>query len=102
MNEDERGITPADVTAMTAERCDDGWQITVEQGNGDVVKLITLTDMERIQLSIMLDGAPGEIFAEHCSFLDPTRPWIMTEVERRACPSCNETAAHRLGECPVF
>jgi hypothetical protein len=67
MNEDERGITPANVTAMTLESLDDGnWRVTIEQGNGDVIKLFELTDMERIQLAMMLENE----FCEHVSFVD--------------------------------
>ena len=55
MNEDERGITPANVTSMTLERRGPGWQVIIEQGNGDVIKILELTDFERWQLGAMLD-----------------------------------------------
>lgn len=49
-------MTPADVTAISVNRDDDGlWWIIVEQGNGDVIKDIKLTDMERMQLACMID-----------------------------------------------
>jgi hypothetical protein len=54
MNEDEHGITPANVTSMTMEIRGRGWFVTIEQGNGDVIKTIELTAMERMQLAMML------------------------------------------------
>jgi hypothetical protein len=69
MNEDERGITPPDVTAMTLEPRDLNWLVIIEQGNGDVVKTIELTDMERMRLGRLLETpAVG-----HVEFADPTR-----------------------------
>lgn len=75
MNEDDRGITPPDVTAMTAELLDGGyWRIIIEQGNGDVIKMFELTEMERLQLGFMLGAGPGQPpSAEHVSFVDWTR-----------------------------
>jgi hypothetical protein len=76
VNEDERGITPADVTAITLEPLDGGknWRVTIEQGNGDVIKTFDLTEMERIQLGLMLDSDPGKPpFVGHVSFLDFSR-----------------------------
>ena len=74
MNEDERGITPADVTAITVAPWGAGhWLVTIEQGNGDVIKTVELTEMERIQLGLMLGEKMGEVAVEHCSFLDPIR-----------------------------
>jgi hypothetical protein len=71
MNEDERGITPADVTAITLESLAGlNWRVTIEQGNGDVVKMFELTDMERVQLGLMLDG----LVVDRVSFVDFTRP----------------------------
>jgi len=59
MNEDERGVTPANVTAMTVEAIDDhSARIVVERGNGDSIQLIELTTQEWWSLSCML-----EIFA---------------------------------------
>lgn len=74
MNEDERGITPADVTAMTVEPQGKDWLVTIEQGNGDVIKTIELTEMERVQLGLMLDSDPGKPpLIDSISFLDPFR-----------------------------
>ena len=39
MNEDERGITPADVTSITVDRPGRDWRVIIEQGNGDVIAL---------------------------------------------------------------
>lgn len=75
MNEDERGITAPDVTAITVEPRGDGWWVTVERGNGDMVRTIELTEMERIQLGCMLDSEPGRPpLAAHVSFVDFSRP----------------------------
>jgi hypothetical protein len=68
MNEDARGITPANVTAMTLERDGPRWLVTIEQGNGDVIKTLELTYMERAQLGMLLDGP-----MEHVEFADHTR-----------------------------
>lgn len=72
MNEDERGITPSNVTAMTLEPGGEGWHVTIEQGNGDVIKTIELTPMERTQLAFLLDE---NAFTKnvHVSFVDVTR-----------------------------
>jgi hypothetical protein len=70
VNEDERGITPADETSMTVEPCAGGSRVIIEQGNGDVIKMVELTPMERAQLAYMLDGALTTI---HVSFTDVTR-----------------------------
>lgn len=70
MNEDERGITPPDVTAMALEPAADGWRVTIEQGNGMVIKELDLTEMERAQLAMMLSGPPGITLVE---FVDFTR-----------------------------
>ena len=70
MNEDEHGITPPNVTAMTIQKDDAGlWWVTIEQGNGDLIKEIRLTDMERYALTSILefDGI------EHIDFVDVTR-----------------------------
>lgn len=72
MNEDERGITPANVTAMTIESRSGEWWVVIEQGNGDVIKEITLTDMERIQLAMMLGEIDGPA-ADRVSFTDYRR-----------------------------
>jgi hypothetical protein len=81
VNEDEHGITPANVTAMTVEPKDSGWLVTIEQGNGDVIKTVELTEMERRQLGCLLD-VPGIAYrpssgsgsgALHVEFVDFTR-----------------------------
>ena len=74
MNEDERGITPADVTAITIDRPGRDWRVIIEQGNGDVIKVLELTEMERIQLGLMLDSEPGKPpLTDRVSFVDFTR-----------------------------
>ena len=74
MNEDEHGITPPDVTAMTLERRDEGgWLVTIEQGNGDVIKTVELTEMERVQLGLMLSYASPLSYPAHVSFVDLDR-----------------------------
>ena len=73
MNEDERGITPPDVTAMTMELRNGNWHVTIEQGNGDVIKEIELTIMERIQLAAMLAFDPCAGSATHIDFVDVYR-----------------------------
>ncbi|MDQ2875078.1 MAG: hypothetical protein M3Y33_09915 [Actinomycetota bacterium] len=106
MNEDARSITPSDVTAMTVEPAGSRWRVTIEQGNGDVLKVIELTNMERIQLSLML-GSEWErpvSAARHASFLDyRQRPESVTPAsaegsvtdvtEGEASPSVAETEA---------
>lgn len=59
MNEDERGITPANVTSISVSGSVGGWWVIIEQGNGDVIKEIKLTEMERLQLGMMLGSDPG-------------------------------------------
>ena len=84
MNEDERGITPADVTAMTVEPQGKDWLVTIEQGNGDVIKMIELTEMERVQLGLMLDSDPGKPpLIDSISFLDPFRTSPSSSRRRR-------------------
>ncbi len=74
MNEDERGITPADVTAITVEPLEDkNWRVTIEQGNGETVKLIDLTEMERIQLGLLLDSDSERRPTSRVSFMDVLR-----------------------------
>lgn len=71
MNEDERGITPANVTAITIDRPGRDWRVIIEQGNGAVIKMFELTEMERVQLGIMLDSEPGTPpLIEHVGFVD--------------------------------
>ena len=71
MNEDERGITPADSTSISIQRKGSGWWVIIEQGNGDVIKDIELTEMERVQLAMMLCTEPGDpITLYDVSFLD--------------------------------
>jgi len=75
MNENERGITPPGETAMTLEPFASGWLVTIEQGNGDVIQTIELTDWERMQLAGMLDMPPGSGGgALHVQFMDYSRP----------------------------
>jgi hypothetical protein len=74
VNEDERGITPANVTSISISRSGNLWWVIIEQGNGDVLKDIRLTEMERIQLGMMLDSEPGKPpLADRVSFVDFTR-----------------------------
>lgn len=70
MNEDALGITPANVTAMTLEQDGPGWLVTIEQGNGAVIKTLELTYMERAQLGMMLDNHG----VRHVEFVDFSRP----------------------------
>ena len=65
MNEDEHGVTPADVTSITVERRDAEWLVTIEQGNGAVIKQIQLTNLEHMQLGFMLNSDMGEIGRAH-------------------------------------
>jgi hypothetical protein len=67
--ENGHGITPANVTAMTLERRGPSWLVTIEQGNGDVIKTLELTDLERLQLGLLLDGYS----VRHVEFVDFTR-----------------------------
>lgn len=61
-------ITPADQTAMTIERRDGGWLITVEQGNGDVIKTMTLTGQEYQYLGYMTGrGWPHRLTFRDCA-----------------------------------
>jgi len=62
-------ITPAGETAMTIERQDGSWFITVEQGNGDVIKTLKLTPQEYDHLGLMMSrGWPHAL-----TFRDPGR-----------------------------
>jgi hypothetical protein len=71
MNEDERGITPANVTSITVDRPGRDWRVIIEQGNGAVIKMFELTEMERVQLGLMLDSEPGTPpLADRVSFVD--------------------------------
>jgi hypothetical protein len=71
VNEDERGITPPGVTAITVEHREGGTcSVTVEQGNGAVLKNIELTRMERMMLAGLLQHDSGPLHAE---FVDVTR-----------------------------
>ena len=79
MNEDERGITPPNVTAMTLQAHKAGWEVVIEQGNGDVIKTIELTSMERVQLAMLLDGSPGAGHAVHVEFVDFTRDTAVSD-----------------------
>lgn len=75
MNEDERGITPADSTSMSIQVRDGRWWVIIEQGNGDVIKDVELTEMERVQLAAMLCTEPGRPpTIRHLSFLDYREP----------------------------
>ena len=74
MNEDERGVTPPDVTAMSVEYRDGLWWVIVEQGNGDLIKEIELTDMERAQLACLLETGDGNRpRVRHVEFVDVSR-----------------------------
>jgi len=69
VNEDERGITPADVTAITLDVVEGrSWHVTIEQGNGDVLKDIELTWVEGLQLAAMIDSRVTSV-----SFVDVIR-----------------------------
>ena len=75
MNEDEGGITPANVTSITIDRPGRDWRVIIEQGKGDVIKMFELTEMERIQLGLMLDSDPGKpLLMGSVSFVDFDRP----------------------------
>ena len=58
---------------MTMEPRSGGWHVTIEQGNGDVIKEIALTPMERVQLAAMLgmDAFAGSV--THLDFADFSR-----------------------------
>ena len=71
MNENERGVTPANVTAITVDRPGCDWRVIIEQGNGDVIKMLELTDAERAQLAFMLESAQASPL--HVSFVDVGR-----------------------------
>lgn len=71
MNENERGITPVNVTAITVDRPGREWRVIIERGNGDHVQVVRLTEMERIQLGNMLCSEPGHPpFTGQVSFVD--------------------------------
>jgi hypothetical protein len=70
MNEDERGITPPNVTAMTLEHHDGRRLVTIEQGNGDVIKTLELTPMECGQLGFLLTSMAT--LPRHVEFADHT------------------------------
>ena len=71
MNEDERGITPPDVTSITIDRPGRDWRVIIEQGNGDVIKMFELTEMERVQLATMICTDPGKPpLLDAISFID--------------------------------
>jgi hypothetical protein len=71
VNEDERGITPANSTAITLDRRNGRWWVIIEQGNGDLIKDIELTEMERVQLAAMLCTEPLQPPSlTHVGFLD--------------------------------
>lgn len=80
VNEDERGITPANVTAITVSQVSQGWRVIIERGNGDHVQMVVLTEMERIQLGSILSSEPGRPpvtgripFVEFVEFVDGER-----------------------------
>lgn len=62
-------ITPPDQTAMTIERQDGSWFITVEQGNGDVIRTLKLTPQEYDHLALMM----GRGWPHSLTFRDHTR-----------------------------
>lgn len=75
MNEDERGITPADSTSISIQTRNGRWWVIIEQGNGDLIKDIELTEMERVQLGSMLCTEPLQPpFLRDVSFLDYREP----------------------------
>lgn len=78
MNEDKRGVTPANVTAMTVEPVGSGWHVIIEQGNGDVIKDIELTSLEAAQLGIMLSSATTYTPLRHVEFVDVFRAVVAT------------------------
>ena len=71
MNEDEHGITPANVTAITVDCPGRDYRVIIEQGNGNVIKMLELTDGERVQLAFMLESAQASPL--HVSFVDFSR-----------------------------
>ena len=62
-------ITPADETAMTIERQGSGWFITIEQGNGDVIRTLKLTEKEYGVLGFMAT----QKWPQTVTFRDPGR-----------------------------
>ena len=74
MNEDERGITPADVTAITVDRPGRNYRVIIERGNGDRIQMFELTEMERAQLAGMFAADPGSpASVVGVSFMDISR-----------------------------
>lgn len=69
MNEDARGITPPNVTAMTVEPHGPGYIVIIEQGNGDLIKTLELTHHERALLGTLLEGS----MLRHIEFVDLSR-----------------------------
>ena len=70
MNEDERGITPANVTSMTVQQLSPDGQvgITIERGNGDSVQTMQLSVQERLSLTGLLQMPIGDTI--HLSFVE--------------------------------
>ena len=59
---------------MTIDRPGRDWRVIIEQGNGDVIKMLDLTDIERVNLSLMLDfESGGSPPMDAVSFTDFTR-----------------------------
>ena len=99
MNEDERGITPANVTSISVSRDGDGWWVIIEQGNGDVIKDFRLTEMERIQLGMMLDSEPGKPpLMDRVSFVDFSRDQLSRESRQAAQNPAVSAGAPASGE----
>lgn len=79
MNEDQHGITPASETSMTVDYRDGGGcHVTIEQGNGDVVKTMLLTGLERSHLAMLLQ-ADSRTMPVRLSFTDNYRDLSFTD-----------------------
>ena len=87
MNEDERGITPANVTAMTIQPHGDFWEVVIEQGTQPVAVLrapepVRRTSSECIALAKAHEDETGKApfvdadFAEDIDdIIDKPKPW---------------------------
>lgn len=65
---------PATTTAITLEHKGLNWLITIERGNAEDVITFEITEMERIQLGLMIDSLPGlPPITGSVSFLDDSR-----------------------------
>jgi hypothetical protein len=72
VNEDERGITPLEATAMTLERLPGSCvRIVVERGNGDSIQDIDLSYQEWLSLLGMLESYHARLQpAIHVEFME--------------------------------